>query len=405
MGALLAIRNLFWLAACMTFLGLYLSISLMWIGLSLFLLSGLLLAAQTRNVSWLTQSSLFSPSVLLASVMTLSVILAAPYPYKGAIPKIVMPFFLFLFAWFFQLFPQSKKTLVRTSVFLSIFGAFLSTTQSFGIFQTYLPGLNRYIYPVPHNVDMYLAAGFTRLHTTFAFTLIFLFHILLSQSLFSRDVRRKPVFMAASAFCVVGILFTFSRGAWLALCVSAGLVFLITNFKTFFKVFFIFGVSFSLVFFAIPGFQQRVASFRIEANSERFELWKVCWKMFQDSPWFGQGYDSFGSKIALFSNLPTVSPGTPLDPHNMYLEFLATSGLIGLLCFLFFLGCIFKFLFQGLKFNPWFLSAFGILVSFCVGGFFDRYFNMPHTLIPVLLLVGLCHSEPVGKSEQSFLFQ
>jgi O-antigen ligase len=114
--------------------------------------------------------------------------------------------------------------------------------------------------------------------------------------------------------------------------------------------------------------------------------------MFQESPWFGQGYDSFGFRIPLFSNLPLSSPGTPLDPHNMYLEFLATSGLLGFLAFLFFLGSIFRLVWERLAVSPWFVTSLGVLISFCVGGFFDRYFDMPHTLVPVFLLLGLCTS-------------
>jgi O-antigen ligase len=72
----------------------------------------------------------------------------------------------------------------------------------------------------------------------------------------------------------------------------------------------------------------------------------------------------------------------------MYFEFLATSGLFGFLCFIFFLGSTFKFVNKSSK--PWSMAALGVLISFCVGGFFDRYFDMPHTLVPILLLLGLC---------------
>jgi O-antigen ligase len=159
----------------------------------------------------------------------------------------------------------------------------------------------------------------------------------------------------------------------------------------------LFVAFFSTLFFTVSAFQKRISSLDLAANQERVELWKVGWKMFQDSPWFGQGYDSFGYRLPQFSDLHITSPSTPLDPHNMYLEFLATSGILGFLCFLLFLGASFRLVFGKIRnsasppqLKPWFLASAGVLTAFSVGGFFDRYFDMPHTMIPLVLMLGLC---------------
>jgi len=378
----------FYFSACLVFLGLYFSISLLWVGLGTFLISGIGLGISGRDFSWAYRSPLFIPVLVLVSAMALSVVLALPYPFKGAIVKILLPFYTFLFAWLFSLTPSAKDRLLKACFFLSFIFAVVAVTQGLGIFQHYLPNLNRYIYKLPYDTNLHLAVGFTRHHTTFGFTLLMLFHVLFAQGLFSTELRQKLKFFVSCALCITGILFTFSRGVWVSLIFSTAAVLVLSNWRSFLKMTAFFALLFSGLYFSVPGFQQRLVSLNLSANEERFELWKTAWKMFQDSPLFGQGYDSFGYNLPRFSNLHITSPGTPLDVHNMYLEFLATSGLVGFLSFMFFLGSTFKLISKSSK--PWSMAALGVLISFCIGGFFDRYFDMPHTLIPVLLLVGLC---------------
>jgi O-antigen ligase len=198
---------------------------------------------------------------------------------------------------------------------------------------------------------------------------------------------------------LAGIFFTFSRGAWFSLFVSTLFLVFISNRVLLKKSLGIcLGIFFGF-YFLVPSFRQRLSTLNLEANQERLELWKVSWKMFKDSPWFGQGYDSFPFRFKLFSELLAKSPGTPVDPHNMYLEFLATSGLVGFIAFLVLLVSVLWFLKRtwgklgdGSLQKPFFLATLGVFVSFCIGGFFDRYFNMPHTLVPLLISLGLCSS-------------
>jgi hypothetical protein len=125
--------------------------------------------------------------------MGLSVILAEPYPYSGAIGKISLPFCFLSFSLFFSLDPEAKKSIVKWSVVLSVVIALLSVSQGLGLFHRYFPGLNRFIYPLPGNGNLFLAVGFTRHHTTFAFSQIFLFHLLLANALFPQKAKHRGV--------------------------------------------------------------------------------------------------------------------------------------------------------------------------------------------------------------------
>lgn len=377
--------------------GLYFSISLLWVGIVLFFLGGIAVSIADRDFSWAYRHPLFLPMITLLGAMAISILLGGDYPKVGALQRVALPLSLFIFSLFFQKVPSTPKKLIPICLGLSFAVALFSLTQGLGLFHSQWVAVNRYIYKLPHDSGLYLAVGLTRHHTTFAFTIIFLFHVLLAQFLFGKQSRGRQLYLMGLFFCLLAIFFTFSRGAWISLIVSTSLVLLFWNRKYFVRTLFVFSGVFVLLYLFIPAFQQRAMSFQLGANQERLALWKVCWKMFQESPWFGQGYDSFSFKFSRFSDLHHASPTTPIDPHNMYLEFLGTSGAVGFGAFLFFLGCVLRFFFKGIRdwswdgsHKPWFLAAFGVFIAFCLGGFFDRYFDMPHTLIPLVLITGLC---------------
>jgi putative inorganic carbon (HCO3(-)) transporter len=65
----------------------------------------------------------------------------------------------------------------------------------------------------------------------------------------------------------------------------------------------------------------------------RFILWGVAWKLFLSSPVFGIGFGTF--QLIYSRYLPTIADmPTTLGVHNIYLELLAETGVIGLLVFL-----------------------------------------------------------------------
>ena len=76
---------------------------------------------------------------------------------------------------------------------------------------------------------------------------------------------------------------------------------------------------------------------RLQSNSiDRLKFWYVHWMMFLDRPWFGQGYQQLrhGIRENYYQEFGYEMLTNKYNAHNIYLECLATVGLIGSLVLL-----------------------------------------------------------------------
>lgn len=385
------------------FLGIYLSISLLEMGVVLSLLLGFFGMFKTSRFSFVLKHPLFTPVMGLAAAIVISIVLAEPYPFGKPLEKVGYLMVIFPFTFFFWTFPEAKTQVFRFCLALSFILGITAALQFFGCFKT-VRFLSAHSMPIPGTDGQYfLATGFTFHHTPFGASVTWLFHVLLAQTLIAKDRKHSFLLLAGAAFCLMAIAFSFSRGVWLALCCSAVLVVSLINWRKAAQVFFLFSFFVALLFFTSTPFRQRLSSFKISANQERLELWKISLKMFKDSPVFGQGFHSFGDRIDQFSNQRLLDPHFPVDSHNMYLDFLSSTGIVGFAAFLFFIFSIGKLLFLAWKSKDshdarktWLLTAIGGFCAFLIGGFFDRHFYMIQTLVPTLFFLGIAVSEVIS---------
>ncbi len=72
-------------------------------------------------------------------------------------------------------------------------------------------------------------------------------------------------------------------------------------------------------------------SFLATNDSNRFRFWRVYWQMFKDSPWWGMGYGNLegGLRNWYYQNLGYAALNEKYNAHNLYLESLGSSGLLG----------------------------------------------------------------------------
>ncbi|HLK48485.1 MAG TPA: O-antigen ligase family protein [Bryobacteraceae bacterium] len=129
----------------------------------------------------------------------------------------------------------------------------------------------------------------------------------------------------------LGILFTFSRSAWLALALALLLLCIIRRGMALrFAVVGLVGLAavFLLMGARFLGFFQDMAS-RPEQVAGRFELLDDAWAQFAANPWFGGGLASFFMKEGIIV-------------HNTAFWFLADFGIVGLLVLLGFVTWFFR---------------------------------------------------------------
>jgi O-antigen ligase len=141
--------------------------------------------------------------------------------------------------------------------------------------------------------------------------------------------------LAAMTACMV---FTYSRGAWLALGLAATAFSLMYNPRLLIVMA---AGSLAAVKF-VPGIGARLSymfSSAYVASSQRagrLALWQSALDRFRQDPLFGTGFGSFGGAVAA-----RRIPGS-YYVDNFYLKTLVESGLIGLLALLWLLGSAFR---------------------------------------------------------------
>ncbi len=137
----------------------------------------------------------------------------------------------------------------------------------------------------------------------------------------------------------VGLIFTFTRGAWLGAILGFVAIAFFHRKKLGVQV--AAGIFVFITVLAIfsSGIRMRLESILHEPKgqvsvAQRYEVWHVNWRMFEDHPWFGVGY-GYNYYYTPEYNLKVLGhPGFSGNAHNNVLEVLAGSGVFGFLLWL-----------------------------------------------------------------------
>lgn len=205
------------------------------------------------------------------------------------------------------------------------------------------------------------------------------------------------VCVAASFFAV---LLSQSRNAWLG--ILAGLVAfgsLNRRLRTLTVVMIVALAAMAMATYVadIASFRDRVASFVQLRQEGRVGIWLTAWHMFLDSPLLGQGPGTFGQLYP--SYLDTISLPSGYSPeeayipwaHNIYLEFLAERGIIGLMALAFFLSTILLHLVRAWRIEqlrPFTASIASAFVVFLAMGLLDLTFMKDWVILLFFFLAG-----------------
>jgi putative inorganic carbon (HCO3(-)) transporter len=135
----------------------------------------------------------------------------------------------------------------------------------------------------------------------------------------------KMLFAGGIACMVVGVMYAYSRTAYIALIL--GLVTVVLAWRGRWKLMLPLALAAAFAPALLPtSVVQRFDSTTVEANQRdkstelRFEFWQIAWDNFVSHPVVGTGFQSFRH--------PEINPYA-MDTHNVYLRTLTEGGLIG----------------------------------------------------------------------------
>jgi O-antigen ligase len=200
----------------------------------------------------------------------------------------------------------------------------------------------------------------------------------------------KPKNFLPLLFSALAVLFTFSRSGWLAfLALLLGASLYLKK-----KWLWLLPIVMLLLIFIVPGFKGRALDLIHQGPTiiAREENLQQGWQLFKKEPFLGFGFDNLRLvRTIAGSSLALERSGATLD--NSFLLVAATSGLIGLLFYLWFLWSLLREVFYGLK-RP--ILGVGIVAVVIQSLFVNSLFYSP-----VLLLLALALSVGSGNETLS----
>ena len=156
---------------------------------------------------------------------------------------------------------------------------------------------------------------------------------------FALDSKKKKLWLMVLLF-VAALLFTQKRGPLIAVAAAIVITYFVANSgalsKRLNKIIVLSIVIVAAMYIANMVFPSLFAVFERFSDSDniltnRDYLWKYAIDMFKEKPFFGHGWGYYPNNLSLRIGTVSVSE---MNAHNIYLQLLAETGIVGTLCFL-----------------------------------------------------------------------
>jgi O-antigen ligase len=217
--------------------------------------------------------------------------------------------------------------------------------------------------------------------------------------------RRHSLILAIGLVAqFAAILLTMTRGAWLALIAGFVAVCVIVRSKTVLFVaagLVVVVLVFSVVYSRDEGRNISIGAL-LKSSADRnvhtrLVLWDIAWDMFKTSPLLGVGMGDYTTEAE--SMLAGRDVRTTVDSHNVYLQILATRGLVGFLPFVFFWIVLTWSLFRTKELakersldRHYAVGAIGVTVAILFGALTENNIDDAEVFIAYLFIIGLARS-------------
>ncbi|MFA5603430.1 MAG: O-antigen ligase family protein [Bacilli bacterium] len=223
---------------------------------------------------------------------------------------------------------------------------------------------------------------------------VLLIPISISKTIVTKKTKTKIFYFITSLVMCLGIVLTFSRGAWLSLAVSLFALIVLINIK--YIYYFIVGVSLFVLYGGT--FSQRLLfmlspTYLISsAKGGRIYRWLDGIKIWGENKFLGLGLGRFGGAIATQNNL------TPYYMDNYYLKTMLEMGIYGLsgliLLVMYYIHFALKIIrYQITKENKIIvIGAFAGTVGILFQNFFENVFEVPVMVVYFWLFVAIINS-------------
>jgi O-antigen ligase len=238
------------------------------------------------------------------------------------------------------------------------------------------------------------------------------------QLILAKNLFQRLVLGGAAVLILISLIVTQSRSSWAACLLSLVLLGYFHRQKLNSALVRRSGVALLLLTAAGLAFKWQSLAPRLQslislsilqenATAWRLELLRGAWRIFKDYPVTGSGPNTFSTVFSAYLSQPGYFS---INPHNYYLQLLAETGILGLICFLVLMVVLFQRIYKNN--NPLMGGVLAALLASLIHTGFDIDWSV--TAIPIAFFyvagLGLAKegsSERVGSksSAQRFVLQ
>lgn len=229
-----------------------------------------------------------------------------------------------------------------------------------------------------------------RIFSTFFNPNVFGFYINIVLIMLCGEINiknRNYMEVVTFALGLVCLFLTFSRATWISLIIS-----LVVSGVLFDKKYFKFAL---IIFVIIIGFDKilnigRSNPIKLKEDSSmlyRIEIWKACFSIIKDNMLTGIGFGTLFKYISSYSDI--VKPNIE-HCHNLYIQVLTETGIIGFGSFILILNKLIKNIWNKTKKrnNQKWVTSISIIVMVLVHGTVDSVFLTPQIMLILSIYIG-----------------
>lgn len=272
----------------------------------------------------------FALVVVLSIIFNQDIMVEGYYPLK----KSRYFFFGFLcvspFGYFFYKIDREKKKISYLLYLLCI-----STTAAT------LYGVGNHISDIFSTTHLWRNGGFFGMMMNYAHNMTYFLIIIVGLLLYRREADKFiniPFLYLIAVINLIGFYLTYTRGAWIGLLSGIPFYFFKKNKKSF--VVAIVGI---LVLGAVLYFSAGKSMYRKDKDESRIGQWQAAVYAFKERPLLGVGFLNFGPVSSqIKKKYSLLSPDFSGHAHNNFFEVLGSTGAIGFIFYLAWLGLWFK---------------------------------------------------------------
>ncbi len=231
------------------------------------------------------------------------------------------------------------------------------------------------------NQSVFPAIGFFSNRLNFAHSFMMIACLPWAAFLLSGKQEWWQRLLCLFSFCVIAaaVMFTYGRGAWIGLIVTLPVMAVFVSRKALISIVLVLGVGLGLMYKVnapVHAKLVQIFSENTQRSEERRLLWEANLEMFKDHPWIGVGFKQNENLIAPYYQRLGITNGPIGHAQSNYIEFLATTGLLGFASYMLFILAFLLMTIRLLASVPsthywhkvFVLAALGAQVSFHVGG-------------------------------------